>query len=74
MTTTGSKPIIVLAGNYREFRDYAKGDKRCIFGDREDKLRGLDAEKVVEVGTFWQRKDSHELFQIARLQVRGKTP
>jgi hypothetical protein len=65
-----TKPIIVLAGNYQQFREYAHDDKRFVFGDSVDKMRGLNVSGVVEVGTFWKRKDAGELYREAKQRVR----
>lgn len=62
--------IIVLAGNREQFLRFAKGDKQYVFGDRPEQIRGHSADDVVEIGTFWMRKDADELRDFARQCVR----
>lgn len=64
------KPIIVLAGNRREFDHFAKGHKGYVFGSESYRLRGIEAQKIIVVGTFWDRTDSLQLYNIARATIR----
>ena len=61
---------LFLAGNYEQAfdaaRDLPPGSWRYI-GERRDLLGRRDGSFVV-VGTFWERRDAHELYDTARAQ------
>lgn len=67
------KKIIVLAGNYGEFQrliwDYPEPEK-YIYGENPEKLFRIEAERVMIIGTFWERKDAGKLKEIADSRVR----
>jgi len=68
------KKIIVLAGSRQQFKDYLARngltDSQAVYGYEENILRGFEAEKVEAVGTFWERDDAVDLYEIAQSRVR----
>lgn len=68
------KKILVLAGNYQEFmhhfgRSPNEGGSEYIYADRPDRIRGVKAEKIEVVGTFWERKDARDMYDLAMTRV-----
>ena len=71
------KKILVIAGNYKQFLDHAKGlnpeaislsrlralvsDKEYIFIDNPMHMKGFRGVEVEFWGTYWERKDILEL-------------
>ena len=56
------KVTLVVAGNYRQFRYYyPQPDRRIIFVDCVDRMRGIHGAKVVKVGTWYERPDLEEI-------------
>lgn len=68
------KKIIVLAGNREQFERYldenGMTDSEAIHGYCAEVLYGIEASKIVEVGTFYERKDCHELKELALTRIR----
>jgi hypothetical protein len=69
------KKIIVLAGNYSEFVRHmhavgAAERDRLIYADTPIKIAGCEAERVDEVGTFYERKDAFEMRQLANSRIK----
>lgn len=80
------KKIIVLAGRYEQFADYVGGLikrlgdiptnfrvelwNKFIYADCVEKVRGIEAEEVRVVGTFWDRPNARKLLEEAERQVR----
>lgn len=71
------KPTIVLAGDYSQFLDFIRShgasgprDRNFVFGDRVEKMMGVEASKVVTTGTFWKRKDARHLEDMAASRIR----
>lgn len=68
-----SKPIIILAGNYHQYLDHVQSHRdgaRFVFGDRVEKLMGIEARGVLVVGTFWSNPNSLPLYQFAKSRIR----
>lgn len=69
-----NKKIIVLAGNFYEYQDFVTKSgipsSKFIYGDYAPKIMGVEAEKVIEVGNFYQRGDAYELRMLADSRVR----
>ena len=69
------KKIIVLAGSREQFERYLDDngltDSEAIYGYHADRILGIEASKVVEVGTFYERNDAYELRQLAESRVRN---
>lgn len=68
--------IVVLAGNEGQFdhwrreHGYARNDKYVRYGGSSASLRGRYVDRVVVIGTFWDRHDSHVLYELAQYAVR----
>jgi hypothetical protein len=74
MKTKGKK-IIVLAGNFREFNIFleavpAEEKNRYIYADFPDRIMGIEAEKVLEIGTCYKKPNHYKLLDLARTRVR----
>ncbi len=72
------KVIIVLAGNYEQYKRYIweqfgdnEEERNCrVYAEYPDRIRGLRAEKVEVIGTFWERHDASKLKGVADSRVR----
>ena len=76
MTTTPQrKKIIVLAGSREQFEHYLDEngltDSEAVYGYDIHVLRGIEASRVVEIGTFYERNDSYNLKREAESRVRN---
>lgn len=75
LNITHRRFIIVLAGNRGEFDGYmqTKSPLKYIYmyGYSENILRGIVAQKVEVIGTFWDRPDARELHDLAFTRVRN---
>ena len=67
-----NKPKIILAGSYAQFRMWQKSNpnESGYYADSAHKLAGLEASGIEKVGTFWERGDAIEFYEIARTRVR----
>lgn len=67
--------IIVLAGHREEFEQYLSDcgltDSEAVYGWCPDVMAGIEASKVVEIGTFYKHKDAYKLREFARTRVRS---
>lgn len=73
MNASKDRPVVaVLAGTHREFLEWELAHKevRSVFCDRWPKFAGLKFSKMVECGTFRQRKDAFELWLRVAPMVR----
>lgn len=70
-----NKKIIVLAGNSIEFSDYVYGNtlpnNKFIFASTSESIMGIEAEDVVEIGSFHTREDYHSLRNLAHSRIRS---
>lgn len=67
------KPVVILlAGDYQQFREHAalSPNVKYIDGTNPRHLFGVEANAVFICGTFWDRKDAHKIFSVARTRVR----
>ena len=67
------KMKIILAGNFREFQNYARSHHphpNLVYGNGVEALAGIEAEDIEVVGTFWEREDAGELYDVAKSRVR----
>lgn len=69
------KVKIVIAGNHREFMDYLRivpEEARKIYKEAShpDQIRGLIADEVITVGTWYERSDAKEMEREALSRVR----
>ncbi len=73
MNSIEKNKIIVLAGNRQEFERYldknGMTDTEAIYGCEPQRICGYRAERVVIVGTFWERKDAGKLKDLADSRV-----
>ena len=68
------KQFIVLAGSRREFEDFLNEqgltDSEALYGYMPDVIAGVETERVVEVGSFRERKDAEKLREFADTRIR----
>jgi hypothetical protein len=66
--------IIILAGNRQQFEGYLEHngltDSQACYGFDARSLFGIEASGVIEIGTFYERKDASELRRLAHSRVR----
>jgi len=65
-----SKYTAVLAGNFREFNLFAKGDVKYIYANDSNKLAGLEIEDVITVGTWYEQEDAFDILEFAKTRIR----
>jgi len=70
--------IIVLAGNFQQYRDYCR-DNKIIEANKTHRyaqdinsIRGFNIDDYVVYGTFWDRNDSNELLNAVRVRMHNK--
>lgn len=65
--------IIVLAGNREQFERYLSEqgltDSEAVYGYEPHSILGIRANKVVEIGTFWETKNANKLWTLAQSRV-----
>lgn len=68
------KQFIVLAGSRREFEQFLDEqgltDSEALYGYEPDVMAGVETEKVVEIGSFKERKDASKLREFADTRIR----
>ena len=63
------KKIAVIAGNLREFNNFAKGNSKYIYVYSVERLYGLDLKGVIEIGTWYRRKDAEKIIEFAKSHI-----
>lgn len=67
---------IVLAGNAKQYEQYLRSPhsvgKRNVHGSSVERIKGLLADEVIIIGTFWDLKNAHQLEHEAQLRVRKR--
>ena len=68
--------IIVLAGNFQQYRDYCR-DNKIIEANKTHRyaqdinsIRGFNIDDYVVYGTFWDRNDSNKLWEAVMVRFR----
>ena len=69
------KQIIILAGNYGQFKECVSHfstplQNKCIYGSSPEKIYGFEVGEIISTGTFWDRKDADRLWEIVQSRVR----
>ena len=68
------KKIIILAGNFEQFKNYVDSQDRnhqdFVYCSSIEAILGIDAEKIITVGTFWNRQDAGKLKDFADSRIR----
>lgn len=67
-------PILVCAGNYREFEHWCRQNgthprehpPKAIYVSEWHRIRGRRGNPHVTYGTFWDRRDYHEIMEALR--------
>jgi hypothetical protein len=64
------KQICVLAGDYKQYQEWLRKNKltphEAFFADDCETTRGMEISKIIITGTFFERRDSLELYKIAQ--------
>ena len=69
------KTIAIIAGNHRQFTHFLEGQYgpgttiRYIEADRAEKLQGLRIDDILTVGTWYERKDAHDVLSLAKARL-----
>lgn len=68
-----TRKIIILAGSRQQFEKYLDDNgltnTQAIYGFDESAIAGIQAQRVVIVGTFWERNDGKKLLKLAKERV-----
>ena len=69
------KKTIVIAGNHREFGNFLniiEPERRddYVEADFAQKIMGIEASKVITIGTWYERKDSWDIKELADSRIR----
>ena len=70
------KYIAVLAGDYMQYKNFMSqkevgGPCNYIYIDSIEKVFGHRFFNVECLGTFWERKDAHKLYDAVKLHITG---
>lgn len=75
---TRRKVVLILAFDHRQYREKARDLRErtdtpvaCVYGDTPERMRGIDADKVITCDGFWERDDAIELAQQAQTRLRN---
>jgi hypothetical protein len=75
-TSAPSEPrLVVLAGNYREFLFWCRENDRnprdwnLTYVEQAYKLRGMHGFDYTIYGTFWDRRDSQDIYWAMRARL-----
>lgn len=70
--------VIVLAYDHREYRQKVReirerSDQKIafVFGNSVDRMRSLQADKVITCDGFWERQDAIDLAQKANSRLKS---
>jgi len=68
---------IILAGNYKQFMDYCQKENihprdEAIYAAMPQSLIGVEADKIIEVGTCHERDDYYILKREAKVRVKPR--
>ncbi len=63
------KQICVLAGDAKQYKEWLLKNKKtsleAIFGNNREDFEGVEISAIKIVGTFFERRDSRELYELA---------
>ena len=66
--------IIILAGNREQFERYIENNNlnhnETVYADGQVKVRGIEASKVITVGTWYEKSNAFELEELAKSRIR----
>ena len=71
------KKIIILAGDHRQYSDWLYDNvlpdveelKKYIYASEPQKIMGVQAEKVLCIGTWNDKKDAEEMLKLANSRI-----
>lgn len=68
--------VLVLAGRSCEFERYKDSHhlENLIYGCSSEAIRGWRYARIEVIGTFWNRKDAADLYEIAQACALNGTP
>jgi hypothetical protein len=68
------KQICVLAGDYEQYQEWLRKNKltpkEAIFGNSRENFDGVEVSAIKIVGTFFERRDSRNLYELALTRQR----
>lgn len=64
------KKIAIIAGNFKEFNNFAKGNNKYIYADRAEKMAGLELKDVMTIGTWYERENAFDILDFAKAHIR----
>jgi hypothetical protein len=74
MDSTQHKPVIVLAGSRQQYVAWIHNQKVSVYDFvycfDQAAIQSVEAKDVECVGTFWERSDARELYQLALTRIR----
>lgn len=66
--------ILILAGHREQYEqwlaDNGHTSQTAFHGYDQERIISVEVTSVLTVGTFWERKDAHKLFQLAQTRIR----
>ena len=67
-----NNPIAILAGNWQQFIHYQRfhPEENIVYCGSERDLLGMEISGIVIFGTFWERKDSITINELAKTRIR----
>ena len=68
------KQICVLAGDAKQYKEWLLKNKKtpleAFFGNSREDFDGVEISAIKIVGTFFERRDSRELYELALTRQR----
>ncbi len=68
------KQICVLAGDHKQYQEWLRKNKltpnEAIFGNNREDFDGVEISAIKIVGTFFERRDSRGLYELALTRQR----
>lgn len=68
------KQICVLAGDAKQYKEWLLKNKKtpleAIFGNSREAFDGVEISAIKIVGTFFERRDSRKLYELALTRQR----
>ena len=66
--------VLILAGNREQYEQWLADNGRtrqtAFYCYDKERIIGVEVSSVLTIGTFWERKDAYELFQLAQTRIR----
>ena len=73
-----ANPLFIIAGNYNQAKYYARDHgltpKDWVYADYHWKIRGYKKAEYVLIGTYYERRDLHDILEVMRYQEFVEQP